>query len=87
MRKRLVYDAIALGRAQERRELVVGGIGIERDAEPDALRANRYVLGNPERAPKVEVAFGVQRGVAQLTPSPSRPRARRVTRAASGVSL
>ena len=75
LRQRLVYDAIPFGQAQQRRHLFVRGIGVERDDEADALEADRDVLGDAERAAEVEIAFGLEPGVAQLRcRAPSRRR-------------
>src|SRR5438876_5114695 len=55
--QRLIDDAVALGQAHERAQLIFGGIGIQVEGETDALKADGGVLDHTERAAKIEIAF------------------------------
>src|SRR5262249_34829855 len=54
----LINDAVALGQLEQLIKLVLRGIGIEIEAQPDLREADRCVLGNAERTAEIKVAFG-----------------------------
>src|SRR6478752_2800284 len=54
----LINDAIPLGELKKLIELVLRGIGIEIEAQPDLRETNRCILGNAEGAAEIEIAFG-----------------------------
>src|SRR4029078_8358481 len=62
--QRLKDDAIALGQAQQSAQLVFRRIGVQIEMEADALKSNRGVLGDTQRAAKIEIAFGFDRAAA-----------------------
>src|ERR1700692_4206934 len=64
--QRLIDDAVALGQADQSCKLFRGGVSIEHKFKPDALEAHRRILGNPERSPKIQVAFGMDRTAPQI---------------------
>jgi hypothetical protein len=64
--ERLIHDAVTLRQLQQRRNLLGGGIGIERDIQPDRAEADTRVLRHTKRPAKIQIAFGRDRRVAQL---------------------
>ena len=58
-RERLQHDAVALGELEQRRQLLVVGIGVELEAQADVAEADRRLLVHAQRAAEVEVALGV----------------------------
>ena len=65
-RERLEHDAVALGQAQERGELVLARVGVELEVQPHVLEADRRLLVDAERAAEVEVALGADRAAAHV---------------------
>ena len=63
--ERLVDHTVPLRQAQEGVELFFGSIGLEREFQPDVLEADRHFLEYAERTAEIQVAFGLDRGVAQ----------------------
>src|SRR5271155_1998912 len=57
MPKRLQHDAIPLGELHERVEMVLRRVRIELEFQPDGGEADRRILGNAERAAKVDVSL------------------------------
>ena len=57
--QRLVDDAEAFGELEQGGELVLGGVGVEVEAETDSAEADPGFLAHTEGAPEVEVTFGV----------------------------
>jgi hypothetical protein len=57
----LVDDAVALGEPEQRRQLLVVGVGVELDLHPDLAEADRRLPVNTERAAKVEVTSATSR--------------------------
>jgi hypothetical protein len=55
--ERLEYDTITLGQLEQFGELVGGGVSFQPEAKPNPLKANRDLLADPERAPKIEVTL------------------------------
>src|SRR5262249_32676207 len=56
--ERLVDDAIALGELEQRVELVRRRVGLDVEAQANRRKTDRRILGDAERAAKVEIAFG-----------------------------
>src|SRR6478735_4792292 len=54
----LINDAIPLGELKKLIELVLRGIGVEIEAQPDLRKTNRCILGNAEGAAEIEITFG-----------------------------
>jgi hypothetical protein len=54
----LVNDAIALSQFQQLIELLLAYVGVDGEAQTYAGETDRHVLGDPEGAAKIEVAFG-----------------------------
>src|SRR5712692_2156677 len=54
----LVDDAIALGQADQRRQLLLAGAGVQVEVQPDALKADGHFFGDAQRAPEIQVALG-----------------------------
>ena len=61
--QRLIDDAIALGQADQRTQLIFGCVGVQVEVEADALKSNRRILGDTQSAAKIEIAFGSNRAV------------------------
>src|SRR6478752_7337547 len=55
--QRLVDDAVALGEAQQRRQLLIRRVGIQRELQANVPEADRGVLRDAERAAEVEVTL------------------------------
>src|SRR5690242_10846870 len=53
--ERLVDDAVALGELEELVELVLWRVGVQIEAQANGRKTDRRILGDPERAAKVEV--------------------------------
>jgi hypothetical protein len=54
--QRLVDHAVALGQLDQLGELIGRGVAVELEPQPDRAEPDRRVLGDPERAPKVEIS-------------------------------
>src|SRR6476661_5939997 len=54
----LINHAIPLGELKQLIELLLRGIGVEIEAQPDLRKTNRCILGNAERAAEIEITFG-----------------------------
>src|SRR5690242_17975706 len=61
----LINNAISLGQLEQLIELVGRGIGVEVEPQPDLRKADRGLLGDAERAAKIEIAFGRHRSGTQ----------------------
>ena len=61
-RERLEHDAVALGEADERGEVLLAGVRVEVEAQADRAEAHGRVAVDTERAAEVEVALGVDAG-------------------------
>lgn len=57
-------DAIALGELHQRGHLLVREVAVDFHREADRAEADRRILDDAERAAKVEIALGVEPGVA-----------------------
>src|SRR5262245_4398005 len=55
--ERLVHHAITLGELEKRIELVLRRVSCDIETQPDLCKADRRVLGDPQRAAKIEIAF------------------------------
>ena len=64
--ERLVNDAISLGQAEERTELLFGRVRIQLKLQPNALETYRNILGDTKSTAKIEVAFGTNGSGAQV---------------------
>src|SRR5262245_34999131 len=53
----LVDHAIALGQLEQLIELVLRDVGRNVEAQPDGAEADRRILGDAERAAKIEIAL------------------------------
>ena len=62
----MVDDAVPLRQAQQRGELFLRCIGVERELQPYVLEADWSVLGHAQRSAEVEITFGLQLGVSQF---------------------
>jgi hypothetical protein len=47
--ERLVDDAEPLGQLEQRGQLILGGVGVEVEAQPDGAEADRGLLAHAER--------------------------------------
>ena len=59
--QRLIDDAIALRQANKCTQLVLGCVGIHVHVQANTLKSNRCILGDTQRAAKIEIAFGADR--------------------------
>ena len=59
--QRLIDDAIALGQANKGAQLIFRSVGVQVEVKADALKANRRILGDTQRAAKIEIAVGSNR--------------------------
>ncbi len=66
MIKRLVNDAITFCQTKQGSELFFAGVSIQIELQTNLLEADRHILGDPESAAKIEIAFGANRCVAQV---------------------
>src|SRR2546427_5110662 len=57
----LIDDAIALSQANKRTQLLFRRVGLQVEMKADALKSNRRILGDTQRASKIEIAFGSNR--------------------------
>jgi hypothetical protein len=57
--ERLIDHAVALGQPEQRRDLLVAGVGVEIEAQADGGKPDRRVLAHGQRPAEVQVAFGV----------------------------
>ncbi len=55
----LVHHAVAFGEPLQRVELLLGGVAVYLERQPDALKPYRGLLGNTERPAKIQIAFGI----------------------------
>ena len=55
----LQHHAVALGQLQQARELLVVGLGVDREPQPDGAEADRRLAVDAERAADVELALGL----------------------------
>jgi len=62
----LEHDAVALGEAQERCELVLARVGVELEVQPHVLEADGRLLVDAERPAEVEVALGADGAAAHV---------------------
>src|SRR6185437_16559025 len=78
--QRLVDDAVAFGQADERRQLLVAGVGLQIEVEGDALETDRDIRRDAQCAAKVELALGPHRAVAYIHANRRRDREQRDAR-------
>src|SRR3954451_14175696 len=64
--ERLVDDAITLGEAQQRLDVLVARVSVEVERGANRRKSHRSLLVDAERAAEVEVAFDMHRASAQL---------------------
>ena len=57
--------AVALGQLHQRGHLFVRRVGVQIEAQADVAEAHRRILGHAQRAPAVDVALGMHRGIPQ----------------------
>jgi len=57
----LIDDAIALGQANKRTQLIFRCVGLQVEVKADALKSNWRVLGDTQGPAKIEIAFGSNR--------------------------
>src|SRR5581483_3230415 len=69
--------AIALAEFQKLVEFFLRRVGVDVEGEPDLREADRRILGDAERATKVEIAFGRDRAGAQWNVDRGRDRLQR----------
>src|SRR3954447_1219534 len=62
--ERLEHDTITLGQLLQRCQLLGGRFGIQLEAEPDGLKADRRFLAHAERAPEVQITLRPHRACA-----------------------
>ena len=60
----LIDDAIALCQTNECTQLVGRRVGVEGKVQANPLKSNRHLLGDTQRAAKIEIAFGTDHAVA-----------------------
>src|SRR5262249_10536737 len=64
--QRLIDDAVTLGEAHQRIELLVGRIRVQVEPDADASKADRCLFRHAHGSAKIEVAFDVARSAAEL---------------------
>src|SRR6185503_13570448 len=72
--QRLIHDTIALGELDQARFLVIVEIALDVKAKADIAKSNLRVLGNPQGATEIEVAFRPYIGLADVEPQGGRNR-------------
>ena len=75
--ERLKHDAVALGEADERGEILLAGVRVEVEAQADRAKAHGRVAVDAERAAEVEVALGVDPAASHVDADRRRDRAQR----------
>src|SRR5205823_13458026 len=57
----LVNDAVSFGQAKQGGQLLLARISVENELQSYLLETDRHILGNPQGAAEVQVAFGTNR--------------------------
>src|SRR5574341_1386328 len=70
--RRLIDDAVTLGEANQRGELLRRRVRVEVELQPDALKPCRHFFGYAQRASKIQIAFRVDGSFSNLNPYRSR---------------
>jgi hypothetical protein len=65
MHQRLIHHAVALGEAHQRRYLLAGRVGVERQSQANVPQAHRNVFGHAKRTSEVEIALGLEQCIAK----------------------
>ena len=53
----LQYDAVPFRQLEQAGELLLAGLGVEREVEPDRAESDGYLLAHAERPAKVELTL------------------------------